>query len=105
MQQTPFHAYYTARMLDAAIQDNDFAPVFASSGIEILTHSSFDHYHLQSLNIKKCQFAKLPRGICKLVNLISGLDNTFESVMMNLGFVYKKLIKSTSLDISISSKR
>ena len=35
MQQTPFHAYYTARMLDAAIQDNDFAPVFASSGIEI----------------------------------------------------------------------
>ena len=35
MQQTPFHAYYTARMLDSAIQDNDFAPVFASSGIEI----------------------------------------------------------------------
>ena len=35
MQQTPFHAYYTARMLDVAIQDNDFAPVFASSGIEI----------------------------------------------------------------------
>jgi len=35
MQQTPFHAYYTARMLDSAIPDNDFAPVFASSGIEI----------------------------------------------------------------------
>ena len=35
MQQTPFQAYNTARMLDSAIQDNDFAPVFASSGIEI----------------------------------------------------------------------
>lgn len=35
MQQTPFHAYYTARVLESAIQNSDFAPVFASSKIEI----------------------------------------------------------------------
>ena len=35
MQQTPFHAYYTARVLESAAQNGDFAPVFASSKIEI----------------------------------------------------------------------
>ena len=35
MQQITFHTYYTAHMLDAARQENDFALVFASSEIEI----------------------------------------------------------------------
>lgn len=35
MQQTPFHAYYTARVLDSLSDDNRFVPVFASSDIQV----------------------------------------------------------------------
>ncbi|MEG1808210.1 MAG: DEAD/DEAH box helicase [Oscillospiraceae bacterium] len=35
MQQTPFHAYYTARMLDSLLDDDRFVPVFASSDIQV----------------------------------------------------------------------
>ncbi len=35
MQQTPFHAYHTARLIEASINDHDFTPVFASSNIKI----------------------------------------------------------------------
>ena len=35
MPQTPFHAYYTARLIDASFNDRDFTPVFASSNIKI----------------------------------------------------------------------
>jgi len=33
MQPTPFHAYYTARMLDSISNSERFIPVFASSNI------------------------------------------------------------------------
>lgn len=35
MQQTPFHAYYTARVLDSLSDDDRFVPVFASSDIQV----------------------------------------------------------------------
>ncbi|MEG0751641.1 MAG: DEAD/DEAH box helicase, partial [Oscillospiraceae bacterium] len=35
MQQTPFHAYYTARVLDSLSEDDRFVPVFASSDIQV----------------------------------------------------------------------
>ncbi|KAJ4790836.1 Disease resistance protein (TIR-NBS-LRR class) family [Rhynchospora pubera] len=41
----------------------------SSTGIKVLSHSSFDHYHLQALYIQKCQFRELPRSINKLINL------------------------------------
>jgi Leucine-rich repeat (LRR) protein len=40
----------------------------SSTGIEVL-NSPIDHYHLQSLQIKKCQYLKLPKDINKLINL------------------------------------
>ncbi|KAJ1692553.1 hypothetical protein LUZ63_009251 [Rhynchospora breviuscula] len=41
----------------------------SSTGIEVLSYSSFDHYHLQALYIQKCQLRELPRGFCRLINL------------------------------------
>ncbi|XP_078166395.1 putative disease resistance protein RGA3 [Carex rostrata] len=41
----------------------------SSTGIEVLAQSSFNHYHLQALHIRKCQFLELPREINKLINL------------------------------------
>lgn len=35
MQQTPFHAYYTARILDSLSGEDGFVPAFASSDIKI----------------------------------------------------------------------
>ena len=35
MDQTPFHAYYTARILDALPDEERFIPVFASSDIKV----------------------------------------------------------------------
>lgn len=35
MQQTPFHAYYTARLLDSLSDQDRFLPVFASSDIRV----------------------------------------------------------------------
>lgn len=35
MQQTPFHAYYTARMLDSLSDEDRLVPVFASSDIQV----------------------------------------------------------------------
>ena len=35
MQQTPFHAYYTARILDSLSDEDGFVPAFASSDIKI----------------------------------------------------------------------
>ena len=35
MQQTPFHAYYTARMLERLSDDDRFVSAFASSDIEV----------------------------------------------------------------------
>lgn len=35
MQQTPFHAYYTARILDSLSDEDRFVPAFASSDIKI----------------------------------------------------------------------
>jgi Leucine-rich repeat (LRR) protein len=41
----------------------------SSTEIEVLTHSSINHYHLQTLHLRKCQFLELPRDINKLINL------------------------------------
>lgn len=35
MQQTPFHAYYTARILDSLSDSDRLVPVFASSDIKV----------------------------------------------------------------------
>ena len=35
MQQTPFHAYYTARQLDTLPDADKLLPVFASSDIQV----------------------------------------------------------------------
>ncbi len=35
MQQTPFHAYYTARILDTLPDADKLLPVFASSDIQV----------------------------------------------------------------------
>ena len=35
VQQSPFHAYYAARMLESVAEEEQFLPVFASSGIQI----------------------------------------------------------------------
>ena len=35
MPQTPFHAYYKARLLEQLPEEEQFIPVFASSDIEI----------------------------------------------------------------------
>lgn len=35
MQQTPFHAYYRAQLLEQLPEEEQFLPVFASSDIEI----------------------------------------------------------------------
>ena len=35
MLQTPFHAYYKARLLEQLPEEEQFLPVFASSDIEI----------------------------------------------------------------------
>ena len=35
MPQTPFHAYYKARLLEQLPEEEQFLPVFASSDIEI----------------------------------------------------------------------
>lgn len=35
MQQTPFHAYYKAQLLEQLPEEEQFLPVFASSDIEI----------------------------------------------------------------------
>mgnify|MGYP000512161948 CR=1 FL=1 len=35
MQQTPFHAYYTARILGSLSDDDGFVPAFASFDIKI----------------------------------------------------------------------
>ncbi|KAJ1695431.1 hypothetical protein LUZ63_012129 [Rhynchospora breviuscula] len=42
----------------------------SSTGIEVLTHSRFDHYHLQALHIQKCPLIdQLPTGINSMINL------------------------------------
>ena len=35
MTSTPFHAYYTARILESLQDDDKFIPVFASSDIKV----------------------------------------------------------------------
>ena len=35
MVSTPFHAYYTARILDSLQDDDKFMPAFASSDIKV----------------------------------------------------------------------
>ncbi len=35
MQQTPFHAFYTARVLESMADDEKLLPVFASSDIKV----------------------------------------------------------------------
>lgn len=35
MQQTPFHAYYAARLLNSSSEDDGFVPAFASFDIQI----------------------------------------------------------------------
>ena len=35
VQQSPFHAYYAARMLESVAEKEQFVPVFASSGIQV----------------------------------------------------------------------
>ncbi|KAJ4768620.1 Disease resistance protein RPP13 [Rhynchospora pubera] len=41
----------------------------SSTGIKKLTHSRFDHYHLQSLHIVGCPLIKLPWELNNLINL------------------------------------
>ena len=41
MTATPFHAYYTARILDSLQDDDKFIPTFASSDIKVYNFNSF----------------------------------------------------------------
>ncbi|KAJ4768626.1 NB-ARC domain-containing disease resistance protein [Rhynchospora pubera] len=56
----------------------------SSTGIEKLTHSRFDHYHLQSLHIQECQLLKLPRSINQLIR-IRHLNANVETIALISG--------------------
>lgn len=55
MQQTPFHAYYTARKLANYVDDNSLIPAFASSNIEIYPYQiAAAEFALRSPYLKGC---------------------------------------------------
>lgn len=55
MQPTPFHAYYTARILESYSNDNSLIPAFASSNIEIYPYQiAAAQFALRSPYLKGC---------------------------------------------------
>ncbi|KAJ4779241.1 Disease resistance protein [Rhynchospora pubera] len=73
----------------------------SSTGIEVLTHSRFDHYHLQALYIQGCPLSKLDCGMNRLINL-RHLNADFKTIVLISGI--GQLVNLQELDEYIVGK-